>query len=627
MKNFLAGGLLIGLGAVTLLMTTGYISGMNSMLDTIFIKTDDFQYRWKTLWLSVFLLFGIILSKQSKNVESLPLNVFTFISFFILAFGVRMAQGCTSGHGINGLARLSKRSFVAVGIFFGCAVLTSTFFTTLKIHKTKSMNNNILIPIIFVMTWIIYAFKKTVPKDENSTINLFNIIAVTISASLFAGGLVLSNMYQFSVVKDFLNLKSKNWNFGLMIVFGSAVLVSLMGYQLVGKMNQPLTLTCEQTYIKDEECKFMFPKRNQINTKLIVGSSLFGVGWGLTGMCPSTFPIRLGLGDPSAYLALLALYLGYKSEDLFENIVQVKSLNDNIILHQFFDKPSSSFTYIVGDKKTNEVVIIDSVYNSTNYEIPTMKLMNNFYFIDKNIPTSVALLKFCDSMNYKIKYLMNTHIHVDHITANTEIKKLREIPSIIGDYENTKSDMKYKENEPIVVNNNFIIESFKTPGHTKNCYSLMYKSEKEQFLFCGDALLITGIGRTDLDSKETEEDYDKNKEILFDSLCKIINKTKDFKNETHIYPAHDYTERRTITYSEIFNINPYMKYAQEYLNGDENSKILFLKQFKEKEKSLAHFDDYDINLCVDINKMCGLVDNIDPDKLDQLWSKESGACG
>ena len=70
-----------------------------------------------------------------------------------------------------------------------------------------------------------------------------------------------------------------------------------------------------------------------------------------------------------------------------------------------------------------------------------------------------------------------------------------------------------------------------------------------------------------------------------------------------------------------------MKYAQEYLNGDENSKILFLKQFKEKEKSLAHFDDYDINLCVDINKMCGLVDNIDPDKLDQLWSKESGACG
>jgi len=627
MKNFLAGGLLIGLGAVTLLMTTGYISGMNSMLDTIFIKTDDFQYRWKTLWLSVFLLFGIILSKQSKNVESLPLNVFTFISFFILAFGVRMAQGCTSGHGINGLARLSKRSFVAVGIFFGCAVLTSTFFTTLKIHKTKSMNNNILIPIIFVMTWIIYAFKKTVPKDENSNVNLFNIIAVTISASLFAGGLILSKMYQFSVVKDFLNLKSKNWNFGLMIVFGSAVLVSLMGYQLVGKMNQPLTLTCEQTYIKDEDCKFMFPKRNQINTKLIIGSSLFGVGWGLTGMCPSTFPIRLGLGDPSAYLALLALYLGYKSEDLYENIVQVKSLNDNIILHQFYDKPSSSFTYIVGDKKTNEVVIIDSVYNSTNYEIPTMKLMNNFYFIDKNIPTSVALLKFCDSMNYKIKYLMNTHIHVDHITANTEIKKLREIPSIIGDYENTKSDMKYKEDEPIVVNNNFIIESFKTPGHTKNCYSLMYKSENEQFLFCGDALLITGIGRTDLDSKETEEDYDKNKEILFDSLCKIINKTKDFKNETHIYPSHDYTERRTITYSEIFNINPYMKYAQEYLNGVENSKILFLKQFKEKEKSLAHFDDYDINLCVDINKMCGLVDNIDPDKLDQLWSKESGACG
>jgi len=525
MKNFLVGGLLIGLGAVTLLMKKGYISGMNSMLDTIFIKTDDFQYRWKTLWLSVFILFGIVLSQKSKNVESLPLNMFTFISFFILAFGVRMAQGCTSGHGINGLARLSKRSFVAVAVFFGCAVLTSTFFTTLKIHNTKSINNNILIPILGIMTWIVYAYKKTVPKDENNSINPFNVMAVTISASLFAGGLVLSKMYQFSIVKDFLNLKSKNWNFGLLIVFGSAVLVSLMGYQLVGKMEKPLTLTCEQTYIKDEECKFMLPKRNQINTKLIVGSSLFGIGWGLTGMCPSTFPIRLGIGDPSAYLALLALYLGYKSEDLFENIIQVKSLSDNIILHQFFDKPSSSFTYVVGDKETKEVVIIDSVYNTTNYEIPTMKIINDFYFIDKNIPTSVALLKFCDSMNYKIKYLMNTHIHVDHITANSEIKKLRGIPSVIGDYKNTKSDLKYEKNNITINNLNF--ESFKTPGHTKNCHSLLLRSETENFLFCGDALLITGIGRTDLDSKETEEDYDKNKEILFNSLCEIINKTKD----------------------------------------------------------------------------------------------------
>ena len=135
MKHFLIGGLMIGLGAITLLLTTGYVSGMNSMLDTVFIDTKDFQYRWKTLWLSVFLVIGILLSKKFKRIESLPLNAFTFLGFFILAFGVRMAQGCTSGHGINGLARLSKRSFIAVILFFSFAVITATNFKTLKIHK------------------------------------------------------------------------------------------------------------------------------------------------------------------------------------------------------------------------------------------------------------------------------------------------------------------------------------------------------------------------------------------------------------------------------------------------------------------------------------------------------------
>ena len=134
MHNFIIGGLLIGLGAVLLLLFTGYISGMNSMLDTIFIKTEDFQYRWKTLWLSTFIIFGIILTMfGNKTVETLPISFITFISFFILAFGVRMAQGCTSGHGINGLARLSKRSLVAVIIFFSFAVLTATNINILNI--------------------------------------------------------------------------------------------------------------------------------------------------------------------------------------------------------------------------------------------------------------------------------------------------------------------------------------------------------------------------------------------------------------------------------------------------------------------------------------------------------------
>jgi len=627
MNHFLIGGLMIGLGAITLLLTTGYVSGMNSMLDTVFLDTDNFQYRWKTLWLSVFLVIGILLSKKFKRVESLPLNAFTFLGFFILAFGVRMAQGCTSGHGINGLARLSNRSFIAVILFFSFAVITATNFKTLPIHKTETINKNIYIPLIAVLIWVYYAFDKTTKKDENKEINIYNILAIILSAGLFSGGLYYSGMYEFSVVKNFLNLKNPNWDYGLLIVFMTAVGVAFIGYRVIGLMDKPFTKTCEQTYIKDEECKFMLPKRNTITKKLIIGSILFGIGWGITGMCPSTFPIRLGIGDPSAYIALIALFIGYHSEFIFENLTFVNSNHESLILHQFFDPPSSSFTYIVGDKFTNEVVIIDSVYNETNYEIPTTKLIGNLYYIEHDIPTHEALIKFCDNMNYKIKYLLNTHIHVDHITANDKIKQIRYIPSIIGSYSgSTKSDYKYDELNQIDISENLSLESFKTPGHTKDCYSLILRMPNNSILFSGDVLLITGVGRTDLDSKQSSADYKTNKEVLLNSLLTIIEKIN--KNPTTIYPAHDYTERRYTTYDEILNINPYLVLAYEYYKTkDEKYKSEFIETFTKKEQSLAHFDEYDINLCVDINKMCGVVDNISYETLDQLWSKESGACG
>ena len=169
MLKQLYGGILIGLGAICLLYFTGFISGMNSMWDTIFVLTDDFQYRWKSIWLGTFIILGNIL--KDNKVESLPLNIYTFISFFILAFGVRMAKGCTSGHGINGLARLSKRSFVAVLIFFITTVIVSSNIKLLPIKKTNSIIANNYLLIVLVVIWIVYAFNKTEEKDENKEIN------------------------------------------------------------------------------------------------------------------------------------------------------------------------------------------------------------------------------------------------------------------------------------------------------------------------------------------------------------------------------------------------------------------------------------------------------------------------
>ena len=213
MLDQLIGGLCIGLGSIMLLFFTGYLSGMNSMWNTIFVDTNDFQYRWKTVWLSTFIAMGLYFSTQLKKVETLPINIITFVSFFILAFGVRMGQGCTSGHGINGLARFSKRSLLAVPIFFGFAVLTASLVNLLPVYKTYSITKPYwILTSLFLLIWLVYAFQKTHKRDEDKKINYLSYVSVIFSAFLFSYGLVKSGMFNYSIVRNTLNLSlGKKW--------------------------------------------------------------------------------------------------------------------------------------------------------------------------------------------------------------------------------------------------------------------------------------------------------------------------------------------------------------------------------------------------------------------------------
>jgi len=149
----LLGGALIGLSASLLLIINGQIAGISGItsrvLERLFPhKTEDPQtltqlglLDWRILFLlglvSSPLLFAIInqLPLGYLHKASLPLspstesasvlNISLLISGgFLVGIGARLANGCTSGHGVCGLARLSKRSFVAVGCFITSAMLT-----------------------------------------------------------------------------------------------------------------------------------------------------------------------------------------------------------------------------------------------------------------------------------------------------------------------------------------------------------------------------------------------------------------------------------------------------------------------------------------------------------------------
>ena len=124
--NALAGGALIGLASVVLLLADGRIAGCSGIAARLLARPDR-----DTPWRAAFVL-GLIggplvfwaMSGSLPAVSiaaSLPMLI---AAGLLVGFGTRLGSGCTSGHGVSGLARLSPRSMAAVATFMATAVVT-----------------------------------------------------------------------------------------------------------------------------------------------------------------------------------------------------------------------------------------------------------------------------------------------------------------------------------------------------------------------------------------------------------------------------------------------------------------------------------------------------------------------
>jgi len=145
MENFtpvsaLAGGLLIGLGSAILWLGNGRIAGISGIFGQLLPPARTVVWRLVFLaalvfgaWGSAQLLPGIgVGGNAPAHLVEAPTSwgistpVWLAIAGLLTGFGTKIGNGCTSGHGICGLARLSKRSFVAVAVFFVVAIATVT---------------------------------------------------------------------------------------------------------------------------------------------------------------------------------------------------------------------------------------------------------------------------------------------------------------------------------------------------------------------------------------------------------------------------------------------------------------------------------------------------------------------
>ena len=135
MENFtpiqsLLGGMMIGLAALALMAVQGKIAGISGILSGGLLGSSDGR-GWRLGFLAGLIAavpLWVFATGSMPQITMSPSWLVLVLGGLLVGFGTRFGSGCTSGHGVCGIGRLSKRSIVATCLFMGSAVVT-TFIT------------------------------------------------------------------------------------------------------------------------------------------------------------------------------------------------------------------------------------------------------------------------------------------------------------------------------------------------------------------------------------------------------------------------------------------------------------------------------------------------------------------
>jgi sulfur dioxygenase len=238
-----------------------------------------------------------------------------------------------------------------------------------------------------------------------------------------------------------------------------------------------------------------------------------------------------------------------------------------MIFRQLFEPVSSTYTYLLGCPETRQAVLIDPV-----------------------MPTWQRDLQAVNELGLKLVMTIDTHIHADHITSATRLKReagsrialpaLDALPC---------TDVGMEEGVPLQIGG-LRLDPMHTPGHTDHHFAIVANDR----VFTGDALLIDGCGRTDFQSGDARALYHSVRGKLF-----------GLPAETLVYPAHDYEGRRVSSIAQEKQRNP-------RLGGDRKLED-FVQLMQNLNLPYPQFIEY----AVPGNRQCGKCPDDLPDKLQQ----------
>ncbi|WEW59253.1 hypothetical protein PRK78_004722 [Emydomyces testavorans] len=314
------GALLLYQGASGLLQHTGRVLGVSGLLSGCMgrpgLENTPIVLGLASSIIPVYLLAPSLLPSFPPPPASLAAVLWTVGTGFLVGWGTKNANGCTSGHMLCGLSRLSPRSMIATGIFFATALVTAnseigtpipscgdqpcytpSYPSTYELGfmctaiALAQLANSILVP-------------RFLHRDEQSAV-LYSYIA----GMQFGLGLSISGMANPAKILGFFSVRDLSRfdpSLGLVMLFG--VMPNLWSYFRMKREfgneegKKPPTLTA----------RFQLPTKTvkDIDWRFVLGAMAFGVGWGLCGVCPGPGLLRALLQPAWGAVWLGGFWLG-----------------------------------------------------------------------------------------------------------------------------------------------------------------------------------------------------------------------------------------------------------------------------------------------------------------------------
>lgn len=186
------------------------------------------------------------------------------------------------------------------------------------------------------------------------------------------------------------------------------------------------------------------------------------------------------------------------------------------LFRQLYDEDSSTLSYLIADTDMQDAVMIDPVLGQHQRD-----------------------LKLIETLGLKLRYIVETHVHADHVTGAGRLREATGAHIAVGAAADVScADIQIADGARLAFGKEHLT-AMATPGHTRGCTSYRWHDR----VFTGDTLLIGGCGRTDFQQGNAGQ--------LYDSLQRLLA----LSDETLVYPGHDYAGRRVSCIGEERTLN------------------------------------------------------------------------